>query len=382
VAILDGVQANAANFNNAFVSKSQDSTVTANIDLNDADISQGTQVTQTQRELNSLNSFTGKTINTAKDVKPSWSTNNFGASTDSLFDRVNNIDGEKASANGLATLDANSKLNYSQEPGSIADDSATGANATLSAVATTVVRLTNASLTSIDMIPAGTSAQRFVLINRTGVAIDINNETGATSTDRILTGTGANLELENNAALWFSYDSTTSRWQVTGGSGSGALQTGYQEIPAGTVNGVNTSFGPLTYVPTTEASIIVFVDGLTLKDSEWSLSGSNIVLSTAPIAGQEIYVWYMTEGGVALPSVSGIFKVEYRTITSGEDSAKQLTLAQTPAAPTEVMLDMIGGTAAFYSNDFTVTGTTLTWNGLGLDGILSTSDKIRITYVY
>jgi len=83
-------------------------------------------------------------------------------------------------------------------------------------------------------------------------------------------------------------------------------------------------------------------------------------------------------GVVVVPTL----KVEYRTITSGEETAKSLTLAQTPFAPTEVALDVKGGVAQFYTDDFTVSGTTLSWLGLGLDGILVDGDKVRIMYSY
>lgn len=109
---------------------------------------------------------------------------------------------------------------------SSADDAATGSNATLATVDTSAVRLTNASLVSIDMIPAGYSAQPFTLKNRTGVILTINNETGATAANRILTGTGSNLSLAINASLNLCYDSTSMRWLCVGGSGAGGNVTG------------------------------------------------------------------------------------------------------------------------------------------------------------
>ncbi len=263
-----------------------------------------------------------------------------------------------------------------------ANDSTSGSNATLASVGeNSVIRLTNGSLVSIDMIPAGYSGQKFILINATGVTLSVNDETGGTAANRILTGTGSALSMSANANLWLCYDGTSSRWRVVGGSG-GSGSVGYQESLAGTVNGVNTTFGPMTYVASNEDSILVLVDGVGLDKSEWSLSGSNIVLSVAPVAGQTVYVFYVTGGASALPTFSNVFKVEYRTITGGEATAKSLTLAQSPAVPGEVMLDLIGGGAQNYSDDFTVSGTTLTWNGLGLDGILTAGDKVRINYVY
>lgn len=261
------------------------------------------------------------------------------------------------------------------------DNVTTGSNATLDAFTQTVVRLSNASLVSLEMIPAGVGGQRLVLINQTGDAIDILNNTGATAANRILTGLKATLNIQDEASVFLTYDSTESRWMVVGGSGGGAV--GYQEDLAGAVNGINTTFGPLTFNPVNDESIIVYVDGLVLRESEWSRSGSNIVLTTAPIAGQKVFVFYL-RNGVASPApvISGIWKTEYRTISGGEATAKQLTLAQTPASGTEVMLDVIGGGAQFYGDDFTVTGTTLSWSGLGLDGVLGSGDKVRIGYVY
>lgn len=158
---------------------------------------------------------------------------------------------------------------------------------------------------------------------------------------------------------------------------------GYQEVPAGTVNGSNTLFGPLTYTPTNEDSIAVFVDGLIVDTAEWSLVGSSIQFATAPHIGALIYVFYLTQGTVTPPPVvSGVWKTEYRTVTGGEASAKQLTLAHTPAAPSEVMVDIIGGGAQEFATDFTVASNILDWNSLGLDGVLTTGDKLRVAYVY
>ena len=302
-------------------------------------------------------------------------------------DTVANI--EDVSLSGLANNDV---LKYNSgtlqwENGPVASDSfkndntTTGANATLDAFTQTVVRLSNASLTSLEMIPAGVGGQRLVLINQTGASIDIFDNTGATAANRILTGTKDDIVLEDEASIYLVYDSTESRWMIVGGTGGAAV--GYQEILSGTVNGINTTFGPLTFNPSTELSMIVFVDGLALNDTEWSYTAPNVILSVAPTAGQSVFVYYLRSGTTSpAPVISGIWKTEFRTISVGEASAKQLSLSQTPAAVTEVMLDLIGGGAQFYGDDYTVSGTTLSWNGLGLDGILGSGDKIRIGYVY
>lgn len=102
------------------------------------------------------------------------------------------------------------------------DSSTTGTTTTLGAFATDVIRLTNASLVSLAGIPAGFSGQDLVIENKTGNQIFINNEdAGATAANRIQTGTSLNVPMANNATFVFMYDSTSSRWQIKGGTGSG-----------------------------------------------------------------------------------------------------------------------------------------------------------------
>lgn len=197
--------------------------------------------------------------------------------------------------------------------------------------------------------------------------------------DGDLTQLLGNVKLKEGQNITLTVDSLNNLIEIA----ATVTGVGYQEVPTGVVNGSNTTFGPLTYVPTNADSILVFVDGLQVDKTDWSLVGLSIVFGTAPSLGQKVYVFYLTEGTPAPPPViSGIWKTEYRVLTAGEVTAGSLTLAQTPAAPSEVMVDAIGGTAQEYATDFSVVGTTLSWSGLGLDGVLSAGDKLRIGYVY
>lgn len=71
---------------------------------------------------------------------------------------------------------------------------------------------------------------------------------------------------------------------------------------------------------------------------------------------------------------------EYRTITAAEETAKQLTLANTPADPAKVLLDIISGSPQVFGADYSVSSNILTWNGLALETILAEGDKLRIIY--
>jgi hypothetical protein len=171
-----------------------------------------------------------------------------------------------------------------------------------------------------------------------------------------------------------------TQWDDLAGSGGGV---GFQEDLAGAVNGTNKVFGPLSLLPSNDDSIIVFVNGLALRESEWTKLGSNVELAVAPSVGQRVHVFYLTDGAPApAPIISNAWKTEYRTLTAGEIAAKELTLSQTPASPGEVMLDVIGGGPMFYGDDFIVTTSTLSWNGLSLDGVLSVGDRLRVGFVY
>ena len=105
---------------------------------------------------------------------------------------------------------------------SATDSTTSGPNAMISPVGSPVIRLTNGSLASVDLIDDTTANKFLVIINATGVDITINDDTGITSSKRILTGTGAGMLLKADASIWLAYDSTSSRWRVIGGSGGGS----------------------------------------------------------------------------------------------------------------------------------------------------------------
>jgi hypothetical protein len=158
---------------------------------------------------------------------------------------------------------------------------------------------------------------------------------------------------------------------------------GYQETPGGVVNGVNNTFGPLFYTPSSADSVWVFVDGILRPNTEWSLVGLSIVFNAGaiPQLGQEVYVAYLYAGVPALPPVpTGTPIVEYVTVSAGQEAAKKIILSNTPASASLVMLDIIGGSAQEFNVDYTVVTNELRWNGYALDGLLLQNDRVRIFY--
>jgi len=82
-------------------------------------------------------------------------------------------------------------------------------------------------------------------------------------------------------------------------------------------------------------------------------------------------------------SVGKSFSVDEFTLTSTQiNTSKSVTLSHTPATDDDVKLTVYGGISQDEGVDFSVTGTTLSWTGLGLDGILEVGDKIEVSYSY
>lgn len=97
------------------------------------------------------------------------------------------------------------------------DAAATGANAELTNHPTICVEVTNASLTSVAKLDATSlSAGHMIIVrNKTGAAITIVDQVDV-SGEQIVTGTGANVTLANNASIAFMRDRTNLFWAVVG----------------------------------------------------------------------------------------------------------------------------------------------------------------------
>ena len=70
--------------------------------------------------------------------------------------------------------------------------------------------------------------------------------------------------------------------------------------------------------------------------------------------------------------------VELFTLTAPQISGG-VTLGATPAVVTDTVMHIKGASGQFYGDDFTVSGTTLSFS-LTLQGILSAGDKITVIY--
>lgn len=98
---------------------------------------------------------------------------------------------------------------------------ATGADASITNPVALAVNLTSAGLTSIGNIQIGVSTFA-VITNSTGNIVTLKNDSTGTAAHRIITGTGADIEMEDDSSLLVYYEAgSVNRWRVIGGSGSG-----------------------------------------------------------------------------------------------------------------------------------------------------------------
>lgn len=113
--------------------------------------------------------------------------------------------------------------------------------------------------------------------------------------------------------------------------------------------------------------------------------------ASTPLQPTDNGIWVDTAGDLihsrpSMPDVNvtqaaaSAYHVNRFTLSPTDISNKFVTLSSSPATPSATILDVIGGVAQDYSVDFTVSGTTLSWSGLGLDGILSSGDKLIVQF--
>jgi len=133
-----------------------------------------------------------------------------------------------------------------------------------------------------------------------------------------------------------------------------------------------------------------------LVASGFSVAGGDLEVSTpaGSIQGTDTLVFTSNDASViissdgstgidiSVPSAAGTtFSPEQLyTLTSTNIANKSVTLSRIPANANLTQMFIIGGIICEYGSDFSVSGSTLTWDGLALDGELIAGDKIVIMH--
>ena len=101
-------------------------------------------------------------------------------------------------------------------------------------------RINGATAQTITSIAGGADGRVITLINAGANAATIQNDSGGTATNRIITGTGGNISIPTGASIELAYDSAATRWRVIGGS---AASGGVGVNTVGTFTGASIANG-------------------------------------------------------------------------------------------------------------------------------------------
>jgi hypothetical protein len=184
------------------------------------------------------------------------------------------------------------------------------------------VRL-NSGSGSIDGIVAGSDGQHLVLSNLTGASVVIQNQSGsATAVDRVVTGTGGAVSLENGASLFLIYNSTDARWYVVGGSGSGSSTINVVGAGAGVAAGKPVyldSSGNAQLIDAGDDNKIDFI-GVALDTSRVQVGGEVTISGASFTIGQAVFVDALTPGAYTqtAPSNAGQWVVPVGTASASD----------------------------------------------------------------
>lgn len=88
MSLSNGQVADETTFNNAFMSRTDDTNTVGKVDLDNTDVLSGDSVSNIQCFLNAVSSFSGIGLSAVKDFIPAWPDNYVGSSADSLLNRI------------------------------------------------------------------------------------------------------------------------------------------------------------------------------------------------------------------------------------------------------------------------------------------------------
>jgi len=193
------------------------------------------------------------------------------------------------------------------DPNEVSTNAAlTGANQTVPATDAffKLVRLTNAGLTSVEAIGFTYNQQKLILVNATGNPFDIKNNSAGTPTNGIITGTGADLTLETDQTLILIYDSTSARWRIIGGTGTGGGEWNKENL---TLNGtdITNQYKDLAFevIP---SSLDLHVSGVL------AIEGIDYTLSTVSLVTRITFAGQLATGGNAALISGNILNCKYQ----------------------------------------------------------------------
>ncbi len=159
---------------------------------------------------------------------------------------------------------------------------------------------------------------------------------------------------------------------------------------AGTLNQINITNGSgsilLSLPQDIDSSSSPTFNGLTINgltaDTVLYLNPSNQLASSVVNSTELSYVSGVTSSiQTQIDTINlSSYKTEKFTLDNTDITNKFITLSASPITPGNVVLNIIGGVIQDYSVDYTISTNQLNWDSLGLDGILTSGDKLIVQY--
>lgn len=296
-----------------------------------------------------------------------------GAIVESSAITANRALTSNASGIPVASSVTDTELNYVSGVTSAIQTQLNGkANTALSNLASTAV--------NVDILPGTTNSIQLGSITKRWLSItssNFNTNDGTNTLIELLTSatspsviTGPSIRNSTGNSSLAIFTSNNS-----GATGNVLIETG--NVTTGAASSGNISIKTGTISAGTRGNVTIDAQDINLNAAnQISANNKKIVNLQNPTSAQDA----ATKSYVDSAS-SGAENVEYHSISSGEASAKQFTLAATPLTGSKVLVDIIGGVSQQYSVDFTISGNVFNWSGLGLDGLLTTGDVVRLHYM-
>ena len=196
-----------------------------------------------------------------------------------------------------------------------------------------------------------------------------------TATDAIHVPVGTTAQRPSGAAGHFRYNSTLGRfegytdaWGEIGGGGSNTFTVNTYT----TANATTTAY-TLSQTPNSEDNLLVFVEGVFMNPTDYTLSGNVVTLDEAPPSGRDVII-YSVRG-----AVSGSNLNHDQFSCNGSNTDFTLSIEAVSENNTQVFLDGVYQ----QKTDYSVSGTTLTMdtapaNGATLEVMTFTQTDINV----
>jgi hypothetical protein len=370
VSVVNGQPANATVFNGAFVSRTSNTSTVGVLTLNNTSVpASGAQITNAQRYINELASVLGVlsegdgSANTYASVI--WVINGQDRkaaieSLDLAFDPTtgHDHDGLRSKKISAANLE---NINYYRADWQLINvDGASGATYDISAEMT-------------GRVPGGTATQIGVATDPPYNQVEIREKL-----------TGTYIEDAGGQRVYGRITEASGVWTLSFFTNEAGVETAHTLAAYDLAVSFREVF-TLDTLPTFSSDLGILSTFDLTNDLIYATDtiAGKVLLSNAPPPPDGVAAVGTSTAVAREDHVHAIREpiVEYRTLTGGEATAKQLTLSSTPLTASNVMVDAIGGGAQMYGVDYTVTGAVLDWSGLGLDSIpLVAGDILRIMY--